>query len=63
VDEEDDPLALSAESNILISPATTPLAEVENALFSVLPCAAKLERRAFRTDELLEDWVADEAGA
>ena len=63
VDEEEDTLALSAESHILISPETTPLAEVENTQFSALTCAAELERRIFRTDELLEDRVADEAGA
>jgi len=63
VDEEDDTLALSAESHVLFVPATTQLAEVENAVFSAVTCADELERRVFQTDELQEDWGADEPGA
>ena len=61
VDEEDDTLALSAESHVLFVPPRTQLAEVENVVFSAVVCADELERRVFQTDEL-QDWLADEAG-
>jgi hypothetical protein len=61
LDEEDDTLKLSAETNVLFVPGRTQIEEVENALTSAVVCADELERRVFQTDEL-QDWLADAAG-
>jgi hypothetical protein len=63
LDENDDTLSLTAETHLIFDPRTTELAEVENALLAVLTCADELEDRVFRTDEISEGWLAEEAGA